>query len=193
MPSASPAVFPAVPDADVFESLRTAPARIDLMPGVPDLAAFPRSAWLRAERTVLSALSPSDFGYGDPGGAPVFRRAVANWPARNRGVAADPDDVIIVSGVAQALVLLARVLCRQGISTVAVEDPGSLGAREQLRGRGLDTPPVPVDEGGLRVDDLRRSGAPVVLMTPAHQFPTGVVLDGARRRELLRGRLRAGW
>lgn len=184
--SASPVLFPAVPDADVFESLRNAPARIDLSPGVPDLAAFPRSAWLRAERAVLGSVSPSDFGYGDSRGVPVFRRAVANWLARNRGIAADPEDVVIVAGVAQALVLLARVLLPQGVSAIAVEDPGSLGAREQLRGWGLDTPPVPVDEGGLRVGELRKTGAPAVLLTPAHQFPTGVVLDGARRRELVR-------
>jgi GntR family transcriptional regulator/MocR family aminotransferase len=186
VPSAEPTAFPTVLDADVFDSLREIPARIDLSPGVPDLAAFPRSAWLRAERTVLGALSSSDFGYGDPRGAPAFRRAVATWLARNRGIAVDPAEVIIVAGVAQALVLLARVLTREGISVVAVEDPGSLGARQQLRAWGLDTPPVPVDECGLRVDRLRDSGARAVLMTPAHQFPTGVVLDGVRRRELMR-------
>ncbi|GAB3564934.1 hypothetical protein GCM10027445_09600 [Amycolatopsis endophytica] len=66
------------PHPDVFDRLRAAPARIDLTPGVPDLAAFPRAVWLRAERAVLNNLSAPDFGYGDPRGAPSFRLAVAN-------------------------------------------------------------------------------------------------------------------
>src|SRR6185437_15377676 len=77
-------VSAAQPGAGVFDSLRAIPARIDLSPGVPDLAAFPRAAWLRAERAVLGDLSPADFGYGDPRGAPGFRLAVARWLARNR-------------------------------------------------------------------------------------------------------------
>ncbi|MDQ2584909.1 MocR-like pyridoxine biosynthesis transcription factor PdxR [Saccharothrix yanglingensis] len=169
-----------------FEALRALPARIDLSPGVPDLAAFPRTAWLRAERSVLDGLSPADFGYGDPRGAPVFRAAVAAWLARNRGIRADPDEVVVVAGVAQAFALLARVLRDEGVADVAVEDPGSLGARQQLANWGLATPPVPVDAHGVRVDDLVATGAPAVLLTPAHQFPTGVVLDGRRRRELMR-------
>lgn len=163
-----------------------APARIDLSPGVTDLAAFPRTAWLRAERAVLSTLSPSDFGYGDPRGAPALRAAIANWVARSRGISVDPVEVIIVAGVAQSLALLAMVLRQRGISEVAVEDPSSLGARQHLHYLGLSTPPIPVDGLGMRVDALRESGAPVVLMTSAHQFPTGVVLDGERRRELMR-------
>ena len=176
--------FPAAPGAEVFESLRSVPCRIDLSPGVPDLAAFPRTAWLRAERAVLDALSPSSFGYGDPRGTPVLRSAVADWLARNRGIRVSPDQVIVVAGVAQALAVLARTLRQAGLDSVAVEDPGSLGARMQLRHWGLATPPVPVDAGGLRVDELRASGAAAVMMTPAHQFPSGVVLDGARRREV---------
>ncbi len=179
------AVFATVPGADIFDSLRTVPARIDLSPGVPDLAAFPRTAWLRAERSVLNDLSPSDFGYGDPRGAPAFRLAVANWLARNRGIRVNPNEVIIVAGVAQALGLLAQALRHDGIAEVAVEDPGSLGARQQLQSWQMDTPPISVDPGGLRVDQLRASGTPAVLLTPAHQFPTGVVLDGHRRRELM--------
>jgi GntR family transcriptional regulator / MocR family aminotransferase len=173
-----------VPGVDAFDAFRAAPCRIDLSPGVPDLAAFPRSAWLRAERAVLSDLAPASFGYGDPRGTPAFRAAVANWLARNRGIRAGPGEVIITAGVAQALALLARVLRQAGASAVAVEDPGSLGARQQLQSWGLATPPVAVDDRGLRVGELRASGAAAVMVTPAHQFPTGVVLDGARRREL---------
>ena len=177
-------LFAGVPGVAIFDELRAVPARIDLSPGVPDLAAFPRSAWLRAERSVLNDIAPADLGYGDPRGAPALRHAVASWLARTRGIRADPAEVIIVAGVAQGLGLLARVLRDDGICAVAVEDPGSLGARQHLRNLQLDTPPVPVDSGGLRIDELRASGAAAVLLTPAHQFPTGVVLDGERRRQL---------
>lgn len=178
-------VFGGVPGDEVFDSLRMAGARIDLSPGVPDLAAFPRTAWLRAERAVLGDLSPNAFGYGDPRGAPRFREAVATWLGRYRGIAVDPGEVIVVAGVAQALSLLAQVLRRDGIVTLAVEDPGSLGARQHLASTGLTLPPVPVDDDGLVVSGLVATGAPAVLITPAHQFPTGVVLGGGRRRELI--------
>ncbi|MBA2946052.1 MocR-like pyridoxine biosynthesis transcription factor PdxR [Streptomyces himalayensis] len=187
-PAAPPAPgtpFAAAPGPDVFETLRSMPARIDLSPGVPDLTAFPRAAWLRAERIVLRELSASDFGYGDPRGTPALRLAVANWLARNRGIKADPGEVLIVAGTAQAFGLVARVLRRDGIDAVAVEDPGSLGARQQLGSEGLRTPPVRVDSAGLRIDELRATGVRAVLLTPAHQFPTGVVLTGERRRELM--------
>jgi GntR family transcriptional regulator/MocR family aminotransferase len=185
-PPASPAAaFAAAPGPDVFDTLRASPARIDLTPGVPDLAAFPRSAWLRAERRVLGTLSASDFGYGDPRGALPLRRAVAHWLARYRGIRVDPGEVIVVTGVAQALGLVAQVLTAEGVGEVALEDPGSLGVRQHLRSQRLRTPPIPVDAAGMRVDALRASGAPAVALTPAHQFPTGVVLDGRRRRELV--------
>ncbi|WP_455768697.1 MocR-like pyridoxine biosynthesis transcription factor PdxR [Kitasatospora purpeofusca] len=177
--------FDGAPATTVFDSLRTAPARIDLTPGVPDLAAFPRAAWLRAERAVLRDLAAPDFGYGDPRGTPALRRAVADWLARNRGIRADPEEVLVVAGAAQALALVGEVLRADGLDVVAVEDPGSLGTRQHLGHRITATPPVPVDAEGIRVDSLRAVGARAVLLTPAHQFPTGVVLGGARRRELL--------
>ncbi|GAA3107556.1 PLP-dependent aminotransferase family protein [Pseudonocardia yunnanensis] len=180
------ALFAAPPGVDIFDALRAVPARIDLTPGVPDLAAFPRSAWVRAERSVLAELSASNFGYGDPRGSAVLRLAVARWLARNRGIRVDPVEVVVVAGVTQALGLIAQVLRRRGITEIAVEDPGSLGVRQHLHSWSVDTPPIEVDGGGLRVDALRAGGAPAVLLTPAHQFPTGVVLDGGRRGELMR-------
>ncbi|MGA5120312.1 MocR-like pyridoxine biosynthesis transcription factor PdxR [Streptomyces pseudogriseolus] len=178
--------FSGPPDPRVFDALRVADARVDLTPGRPDLSAFPRTAWLRAERSVLAELSSADLGYGDPRGAPRLRRAVADWLARSRGVAVDPDGIVIVAGIAQALTLLHPVLRADGITTVAVEEPGSLGTRQHLSHGGLATPPVPVDAHGPDVTALRATGAPAVLLTPAHQFPTGVVTSGERRRELLR-------
>lgn len=173
------------PTSDVFTALRAAPAQFDLSPGLPDLTAFPRTAWLRAERAVLDDLTPDAFGYGDPAGTIRLREAVAGWLARFRGIRADPTEIVIVAGVAQALALLARVLVRRGRNRIAVEDPGSLGARQQLRRWGLTTVGLPVDDAGLRVDALRRTDAGTVLVSPAHQFPMGVVLDGTRRRDLL--------
>ncbi|MFE7382854.1 PLP-dependent aminotransferase family protein [Streptomyces zhihengii] len=184
--AAGGSLFAGEPGAGVFDALRSAPARIDLTPGRPDLAAFPRTAWLRAERAVLAGLSAGDLGYGDPRGAAPLRRAVAAWLARSRGIRADADDVLVVAGTAQALTLLHPVLKADGIDCVAMEDPGSLGARQHLLHGGLRVRPVPVDGDGVRVDALRASGARAVLLTPAHQFPTGVVTSGERRRELLR-------
>ena len=178
-------LFRADPGVAIFDSMRAAAARIDLSPGLPDLAAFPRAAWLRAERAVLDRLAPADLAYGDPQGTPALRQAVAGWLARTRGIRADPAEVIIVAGVSQAIGLLSQVLRADGRTAVAVEEPGSLGVRQHLRNWRLDTPPVAVDAEGLRVDRLRATGARAVMVTPAHQFPTGVVLSGPRRHELM--------
>ena len=158
-------------------------AEIDLSPGVPDLSGFPRAAWLRAEKLVLEQASVTDLGYGDPRGSRWLRTELAGWLARTRGLRADPDDIIVVTGVAQALALLARVL--RDLDEIAIEDPGSRGSRDELAYWGLRPVPVPVDEHGLRVDDLARGDLRAVLLTPAHQFPTGVVLAPRRRRDLL--------
>jgi GntR family transcriptional regulator/MocR family aminotransferase len=158
---------------------------VDLSPGVPDLSAFPRSLWLRTERAVLTETAPEELGYGDPRGHPRLRAALAPWLARTRGLRAAPDDIIVVAGVAQGMALLAQQLVRDGITSIAVEDPGSRGAIDEFAYWGLQPVPVPVDDDGIRVDALAASGVRAVFVTPAHQFPTGVVLAPQRRRELL--------
>ncbi|PPK62052.1 PLP-dependent aminotransferase family protein [Actinokineospora auranticolor] len=158
---------------------------LDLSPGVPDLASFPRAAWLRAERAVMSDLSAADLGYGDPRGVPRLREELAGRLARVRGVRAGPDDLIVVAGVAQSLALLSQLLGANGVTTIATEDPGSRGPRDELVHWGLRPVAVPVDDLGIRVDALAATDVGAVLLTPAHQFPTGVVLAPGRRRELL--------
>ncbi|WP_265445697.1 PLP-dependent aminotransferase family protein [Flexivirga meconopsidis] len=167
--------------------------RLDLYPGLPDLTDFPRAAWLRHERAVLTETPAAELGYGDPRGHPVLRAELAAWLARTRGLRVDADGVLVVTGVAQSLALLAQAQVKAGKDLVAVEDPGSAGAVEQLAHWGLRARPVPVDTHGLVVERLAATRAPSVFVTPAHQFPTGVVLSADRRRELVdwagRGRL----
>jgi GntR family transcriptional regulator / MocR family aminotransferase len=162
-----------------------APA-LDFFPGYPDLALFPRRAWLRATREVLNTAPDRAFGYPDPRGAPELRQAIAVHVRRVRGVAADPGAIVICSGSAQGFALLARALAGP---RMAVEDPGLPPHRAILAANGASLVPLPVDENGARVDELPRLAVggriDAVLVTPAHQSPTGVALSPARRAALL--------
>ena len=93
--------------------------------------------------------------------------------------------MVVVAGVAQALALTAQVLVDRGSRDIAVEDPGSQGTREELEHWGLRAQAVAVDADGMDVAALARTGADAALLTPAHQFPTGVVLGPERRRALI--------
>ncbi|WP_453985413.1 MocR-like pyridoxine biosynthesis transcription factor PdxR [Brevibacterium casei] len=158
---------------------------LDISKGAPDLSAFPRAAWLRAERAVLTGASAEDLGYADPQGVPELREALAGWLARSRGLTVGPERIIITSGVTGALSLLAQVMRERGVDGCAVEDPGAEGNRRIL-GFWLDRlHPVPVDAEGMDVAALSASGARMALVTPAHQFPTGVTLSPDRRRDLI--------
>lgn len=159
----------------------------DFFPGYPDLASFPRRAWLRALRETLREAPDQAFGYPDPRGAPELRRALAGHLRRVRGVVADPDAIVVCAGVAQGFALLARALAG---SRIAVEDPSLPVHREILSANGALLAPLAVDEDGARVEDLPAvtgAGEPIraVLVTPAHQSPTGVALSSARRAALL--------
>jgi GntR family transcriptional regulator/MocR family aminotransferase len=164
---------------------RPAPPVVDFQPSIPDLGTFPRAAWLRATRTALQTLPDRYFGYSDPRGLRLLRTAVADYLGRVRGVVADADQVVICNGFAHGLSLVARQLLDVGHTTIAVEDPGQDGPRDELTWLGVGHEAVPVDAEGLVVEQLRRSSARAVLLTPAHQFPTGAVLAPVRRRAVV--------
>ena len=157
----------------------------DFRPGVPDLSAFPRGAWLRSTREALRHMPDAALGYTDPHGSDVLRQALSDYLARVRGVISDPSRLVITSGWAQGRHLMLRALKASGAKRVAVEDPCFVDAWESVPRLGLELVPVPVDDAGLRVDELDRLGADAVIVTPAHQYPTGSVLSGERRAALL--------
>ncbi|MEU4098337.1 PLP-dependent aminotransferase family protein [Streptomyces sp. NPDC026673] len=156
--------------------------RYVMQPGAPDLARFPRGQWLAAARRALTAAPNDALGYGDPRGRIELRTALADYLARARGVYAEPERIVVCSGFHHGLALMAQVLRMREARAVAVEAYGLDLYRDLLTTAGLRTPPLYVDERGARTDDLarlREVGA--VLMTPAHQYPTGVALSPERR------------
>jgi GntR family transcriptional regulator/MocR family aminotransferase len=157
----------------------------DLRPGGPDLSAFPRTAWAMATAHVLRTLPDSELGYVEPWGTAALRSQLARYLARTRHVDTAPERIVVTSGVTQALTLTWRVLRDHGHRTIAVEDPSNAIQREVIARYGLSVVNVPVDEEGLDVSALERSGARAALVTPAHQYPTGAVLTPARRAALL--------
>jgi GntR family transcriptional regulator/MocR family aminotransferase len=157
-------------------------ARWDLMPGRPDLSSFPRSMWGAAVRSVLTEAPSEAFGYGDVGGAWPLRTALAGYLGRTRGVTADPDRVLVCGGFSHAVAVTAQVLKDQGVDRVAFENPSLAVFRDLVAGHDMRIDPVPVDESGVQVAGL---DAPAVVVTPAHQFPTGVTLAPGRRTELV--------
>jgi GntR family transcriptional regulator / MocR family aminotransferase len=161
-------------------------ARFDLRPGGPDVRLFPHEAWARIVARVVRD-APEALAYGDPSGVPALRTALAAYLGRTRAVATTPDGIVITGGVTQGLTLLCRALARRGDRTLAVEDPGPNPIeRQSIRHAGLEPLPIPVDDAGIDVGALERSGATAVLVTPAHQYPTGSVLGAERRRALVR-------
>jgi GntR family transcriptional regulator/MocR family aminotransferase len=154
-------------------------------PGMPDLAGFPRDRWLRSLRSAWRESPLAAVGYGDPRGVPQLRELLADYLGRVRGAAAEPENMLMCTGFMQGFSLLCRWLQSHGIETIAVEDPGWHVHRLIAEQAGLKTIPVPVDADGLCVESLRESGASAVLVTPAHQFPTGRVLSRERRTALI--------
>lgn len=158
-------------------------APVRLLGGLPDPALFPRREWLRHYRAALAELPYPALGYPDILGAEPLRQALADYLGRVRGVAT-PDRIIVCAGFTQGLTLLCRVLRRAGAQRLAVEDPCHGWHRAAIEATGLEAIPIAVDERGLDPAMLASARADAVLVAPAHSYPSGGTLDGARRQAL---------
>src|SRR5690606_22015359 len=109
-----------------------------------------------------------------------------------RGIAAAPGTTLISAGFTQGLDLVCRTLHAAGARTIALEDPGLPPRAAVIRHAGRTALPLPVDEDGIVVDALPAGGVDAVLITPAHQFPTGAALAPHRREAVLTWAARTG-
>src|ERR1700733_9904046 len=186
--------------AEVVRSVAAPPKRRaerrldhDLRPGHPDLSSFPRAEWSRAVKRALNAAPFEAFGYADPQGRPELRSALAQYLARARGVRAQPCNIIICSGAAEGLNLVAGALAEAGVAAVAVEAFGLHTQRASLARARLRCPPLTVDSHGadvMALDGMADVGG--VLLTPSHQFPLGVSLHSERRAAVVDWARRTG-
>jgi len=149
----------------------------NLFPGSPDVSSFPRNAWISSVRRAVSAAPNEAFGPGDARGRPELRRALAEYLARARGVRADPEHIVVSAGTTPALQLLGAALT----GLTAVEAYGLPVHREQFAG----SIPLALDDHGADISALAASEAQNVLLTSAHQFPTGGPLHASRRTEVV--------
>ena len=159
--------------------------RYDLRPGLADFHAFPRDRWRAALMRALRDLPDARLTYPSLGGVPELRNALSEYLARMRGVVVEPEHVVVCCGTSHGLTALWQAIRGRGAHRVAIEDPGWRWQRFTVEHAGLEAVPVRVDADGLVVSELAAAGADAVVLTPAHQYPTGVVMTAERRGALL--------
>ena len=160
------------------------PGVLSLAGGLPSPECFPVDAIARATARVLADEPNAALQYAATAGFAPLRA----WVAEQHD--AHADDVVITHGAQQALELVVRALVDPG-DTVALADPGYVGAVQALRLAGADLMGIPSDADGLRVDVLAErlaGGARPVLVYVVSQLdnPTGATLSAPRRVELAR-------
>ena len=178
--TARPASVPLPPEPD------TPPQKplLDLSGGGGEDVPFPFSVWVKTMRTVMAEqgqqiLRPVDFR-----GAPELRRAISDHLYESRGMRVPPERIIVGAGNEHLYGLMVGLLGRQRI--YAAEDPGYRKITEIYNVNDVTLRYIPLDEEGLSVCALEKSGADIVHISPAHHYPTGIVMPIRRRNELLR-------
>lgn len=177
-------------DVAVDESFPTSSSpRHDFSLGQPCAALFPRTDWIRATRRVLTEAGDEIFAPSQPQGRAELRRALTTYLGRTRGVRTRAEQLVLGTSVQSALELLSRTVFGD---VLAVESHGLPVHWRAVERGGTRVIPIPVDDDGMVIDELESTDASAVLLTPSHQFPTGVALSPARRVQVIDWARRTG-
>ncbi|WP_418320216.1 PLP-dependent aminotransferase family protein [Piscinibacter sakaiensis] len=154
-------------------------------PGVPEVRQFPVQTWNRLQARVWRGLQPAQMSYATGAGDALLRRVLAEYLQDTRGLHCSAEQIVITSGTQQSLHLIAHLLTDPG-DAIWIEDPGYWGVRSVFRAMGLEMIPVPLDAEGLAPNTAHLRTPPrAMFVSPAHQYPTGVLMSHGRRRQLL--------
>jgi GntR family transcriptional regulator / MocR family aminotransferase len=166
---------PSVPESEEIH--------FDFSHGKVDLGSFPYSIWRRLTQELLYEDQSELLHTGDVQGEYPLREQIAKYDYQSRGVRATPEQIVIGAGTQYLLWLLSLIL-RKG-QVVGFENPGYHRARITFEHNGLLTVPIELDENGIDINQLQKSRANHVYVTPSHQFPYGMIMPVSRRLELL--------
>lgn len=157
---------------------------IDFSSGNVDLNCFPYRIWRKLTTQCLYLEQGDLLLVGESQGEECLREEISKYLFQSRSVKCIPEQIIIGAGMQYLLILLCMLLGKD--YTYAIENPGYNKARNVFTDLGIDVCPVSIDEDGISVENLRKSPARVVYVTPSHQFPCGMIMPVSRRLELLK-------
>lgn len=156
----------------------------DFSPHAISMKNFPYATWKKITKEILVDANSEMFALGDPQGDIELRTTICRYLHSARGVSCSPQQIIIGAGNDYLLMLLEKILGRH--VPIAMENPTYGRAYKAFRSFAYEIEPVSMDESGISVKELYRSGARVAYVMPSHQYPTGVVMPIVRRLELLK-------
>ena len=173
-----------------FPNLEIRPSRA-FRTNLPALDLFPATLWAQVASRRLRRVSMNLLLGCEAMGYQPLREAVASYLTTSRGVHCAPEQVAILSGVQEALDVVARLLLNPG-DRVCMEDPGYPGAARAFAAAGARIAAAQVDGEGMTLQKKTLQGARLVYVTPGHQFPLGVTMSLPRRLQLLEWAAKSG-
>ncbi len=160
-------------------------AGVSLVPGLPAVDEFPIDIWERLRSQVLAQKGTHLLRHASSRGDAELRKAIATYLCDFRGARCHPDQILIVGGMQQAMLISAMALLDPG-EPVWIEDPGFHQARRVFILAGAKVVPKPLDHEGIVITRSPKEKQPkIVHITPSHQYPLGITTSFERRTALL--------
>ena len=166
------------------KSKERAEVEFDFSPHAISMKDFPFSTWKRITRQILVDANSEMFALGQAQGDYELRSTISRYLHSARGVSCEPERIIVGAGNDYLLMLLEKILGRH--VPIAMESPTYKRAYRVFQSFAYEIKAVPMDQNGIDVAELERSGAKAAYVMPSHQFPTGIVMPIGRRMELLK-------
>lgn len=175
---------------NLFPGYESRPARA-FRPNIPALDLFPIELWTQITTRIIRRAPLRALMGCDPMGYLPLRKVLSEYLTTSRGVRCSSRQIVIVSGIQEALDITARMLLDPG-DLVCMEDPGYTGAAVVFAATGAHIHHVSLDDEGIEVRRMPRSRVRLVYVTPGHQFPVGVTMSLARRFALIEWASKSG-